>query len=121
MAERIFCVGSRRTFKVKCFGVPFGGLFATLLVAAHVLVVSGDAKLRFKMSRELLLSAISGVFLAAHFLTWMESLFYIPVSLSTTIVVTYPLLAMLYEAILGISKPTKEEIVGAVMPSLGWL
>ena len=92
-----------------------------MLVAAHVLVVSGDAKLRFKMSRELLLSAISGVFLAAHFLTWMESLFYIPVSLSTTIVVTYPLLAMLYEAILGISKPTKEEIVGAVMPSLGWL
>lgn len=94
-------------------------VFATLLVAVYVLVVSGDVKLRFKMSRELLLSAISGVFLAAHFLTWMESLFYIPVSLSTTIVVTYPLLAMLYEAILGISKPTKEEIVGAVIAFSG--
>jgi len=43
--------------------------------------------------------AVAGVLLGLHFLTWMESLFLIPVALSTTVVVMYPLINALLEGI----------------------
>ena len=47
-----------------------------------------------------LLSALSGLLLAAHFLLWMTSLFLVPVALSTTAVVTYPLFAVLVDRLI---------------------
>lgn len=67
------------------------------------------------------LSIIAGLFLATHFLTWMESLFHIPVSLSTTIVMLYPIVALVYETILGISRPTRREAAGILVAFLGAL
>jgi len=67
------------------------------------------------------LSIIAGLFLATHFLTWMESLFHIPVSLSTTIIVLYPIVALVYEIALGMSKPTRRELSGMLVAFLGTL
>ncbi|WP_245521864.1 DMT family transporter [Staphylothermus hellenicus] len=46
------------------------------------------------------LIVLSGVFLAAHFLFWMESLFLVPVAISTTIVVSYPLFSLVVDKII---------------------
>lgn len=40
---------------------------------------------------------VSGILLGVHFLLWMESLFLIPVAVSTTVVVTYPLFSLLID------------------------
>ncbi|MCW4037257.1 MAG: DMT family transporter [Candidatus Bathyarchaeota archaeon] len=42
-------------------------------------------------------SIVSGILLAVHFLLWMESLFLIPIAVSTTVVVTYPLFSLLID------------------------
>ncbi len=67
------------------------------------------------------LGIIAGLFLALHFMTWMESLFHIPVSLSTTIIVLYPVIALVYEIALGMSKPTRRELSGMLVAFLGTL
>lgn len=66
-----------------------------------------------------ILSTAAGFFLATHFLTWMESLFHIPVSLSTTIIILYPIIALVYETILNISKPSRREVGGMLVAFLG--
>lgn len=63
-------------------------------------------------------SVVAGVLLGLHFLTWMESLFLIPVALSTTVVVMYPLINALFE---GITHKTlkKVEILGLTLAFTG--
>ncbi|MCX8184475.1 MAG: DMT family transporter [Sulfolobales archaeon] len=87
-------------------------LIATLLIVLYSILFEDFNNMFPRDLRTVLLSVVSGVFLATHFLTWMESLFYVPVSLSTTIVVLYPLVAMLYEVALKISKPRPLEVFG---------
>ncbi len=50
--------------------------------------------------RDLLMAFLSGFFLAFHFLLWMESLFHVPVAVSTTIVVSYPLINLMIDKLL---------------------
>ncbi|MFN3268797.1 MAG: DMT family transporter, partial [Zestosphaera sp.] len=63
-------------------------------------------------------SVVAGVLLGFHFLTWMESLFLIPVALSTTVVVTYPLINAFFE---GIAHKTlrRVEILGLTLAFIG--
>ncbi|MCS7099235.1 MAG: DMT family transporter [Sulfolobales archaeon] len=89
-------------------------LIATIVITLYSLAFKEFSSVYPKNLRALLLSVISGTLLAAHFLTWMESLFYIPISLSTTIVVLYPLVAMLYETFLKMSRPRPLEIIGVI-------
>jgi len=65
-------------------------------------------------------SAVAGVLLGLHFLTWMESLFLIPVALSTTVVVTYPLINALFEGITHKSLRSAE-ILGLALAFAGVL
>lgn len=85
---------------------------ATLIISAYSIVFKTRSYILIRDLRTLFLSATSGVFLALHFLAWMGSLFYVPVFLSTTIVVLYPLISMLYEALLGLSRPRLSELIG---------
>lgn len=96
-------------------------LIATLLITVFSLIVEGPRGLLQRDLKSIPLSALSGAFLAAHFVAWMESLFYIPVSLSTTIVVLYPVVAMLYEAVLGLSRPRLPELLGILTAFCGTL
>lgn len=63
-------------------------------------------------------SVIAGVLLGLHFLTWMESLFLIPVALSTTVVVTYPLINAFFE---GVAHKTlrRTEFLGLILAFAG--
>jgi len=65
-------------------------------------------------------SAVAGVLLGLHFLTWMESLFLIPVALSTTVVVTYPLINAFFEGITHKSL-RGTEILGLALAFVGVL
>ncbi len=96
-------------------------LIATVLTSAYSLAAGGSRSFLPRDPESVVLSLLSGAFLAAHFLTWMESLFYIPVSLSTTIVVLYPLVAMLYEATLKLSRPRLPELIGILVAFCGTL
>lgn len=91
---------------------------ATLMIALYSITRDLDS-LYPEDIKSAFLPILSGVLLATHFLTWMESLFYIPVSLSTTIVVLYPLLSMLYETALKISKPKWSELFGIFIAFCG--
>ncbi len=93
---------------------------ATLIIGAyatvnHVLGRGGFEDLGFKT---LITALTAGVLLGIHFLVWMESLFLIPVALSTTVVVTYPLInalveGMYYRVIRG------GEVAGLVLAFVG--
>lgn len=69
--------------------------------------------------RTLLYSIISGIFLASHFLLWMESLFIVPVSVSTTIVVTYPLFSALIDCLIRKERIELIQVIGFIMGFLG--
>jgi len=71
--------------------------------------------------RTILYSIVSGGFLAAHFLLWMESLFMIPVSVSTTVVVTYPLLSVLIDRLIFKEEMSLLQIVGLLLGFIGVL
>jgi drug/metabolite transporter (DMT)-like permease len=64
---------------------------------------------------------VAGVLLAVHFLLWMESLFIIPVGVSTTVVVTYPLLSVLIDHFLFKEKPTFLQVLGLSVGLIGVL
>ncbi|MEM0501215.1 MAG: DMT family transporter [Ignisphaera sp.] len=61
----------------------------------------------------------SGVALALHFILWMDSLFRIPIAISTTIVVTYPIHLLLLEGIISREIPRGREIVGVTIAFVG--
>jgi len=64
-------------------------------------------------------SCLSGFTLAVHFLLWMESLFLIPVAISTTVVVTYPLLSIIPDLIVFKEKPTPLQALGLALGFIG--
>jgi len=62
---------------------------------------------------------LSGVALALHFVMWMDSLFKIPISISTTIVVAYPIHLLLLEAMIFREMPSKKEVAGIAIAFIG--
>ncbi len=62
---------------------------------------------------------VGGVALGAHFVVWMKSLFLIPVAVSTTIVVMYPLFAALADALVMGEKPTGIQFSGLLSAFTG--
>ena len=77
---------------------------------------------RFVIDRHLLgYSVVSGALLAMHFLLWMESLFVVPVAVSTTVVVTYPLLSVVVDYCIFKERITVLQIVGLVVGFVGVL
>ncbi len=76
----------------------------------------------FIIDRHLLgASIVSGSLLAMHFLLWMESLFVIPVAVSTTVVVTYPLFSVVIDYGVFREEITPLQIIGLVVGFIGVL
>lgn len=69
----------------------------------------------------LVYSMVSGTLLAIHFLLWMESLFLIPVAVSTTVVVTYPLFSVVIDYFIFREGLMVLQIVGLVVGFIGVL
>ncbi|OYT53292.1 MAG: EamA family transporter [Desulfurococcales archaeon ex4484_217_2] len=91
-------------------------LISTLIIFTIAFIRKAKILLDLK---DLALSAISGFFLAIHFLLWMESLFLIPVSVSTTVVVTYPLISAFIDKYFFKEKLTLIQIVGLISAFIG--
>lgn len=62
---------------------------------------------------------VSSVMLALHFILWMDSLSRIPISVSTTIVVAYPIHLLMLEAFVLKEIPRGREVVGALLSFAG--
>ncbi len=62
---------------------------------------------------------VSGMFLALHFLSWMESLFYLPVSISVTIVDSFPLYNLLLDYVLFKERIRIVQVIGLFMGFTG--
>jgi len=99
---------------VCAFWRMFFSSIITFLIAGSELT-----GIRNQTPHHILLAAASGAFLAAHFTSWMESLFLISVSLSTTIVVTHPIFALLFAFFLLREMPSRRQVVGLMIALMG--
>jgi drug/metabolite transporter (DMT)-like permease len=91
----------------------FWRLFFSLI---FLLVV--NPALNIPKRRYFLFPLIAGVSLGVHFSSWIESLFYASVAVSTTIVCTHSLFSGLFSSFFG-EKPTKHQIFGAIIALTG--
>ncbi len=84
-----------------------------------------QSRLSFKsfkpMSKEFIFIITSGLALATHFILWMESLFIIPVAVSVSVVVTYPLFNLIVDIALLHEKASYTQIAGMAVGLLGVL
>ncbi len=62
---------------------------------------------------------LAGIALAFHFIFWMQSLFLLPVAISVTIVVTYPLYSVIVDYIVFRERIRKQQLLGLVTGSIG--
>lgn len=92
--------------------------FATLLLAPLALT-HHRAELQSLTRKQLILGAISGLFLAVHFATWISSLEYTSVASSVVFVSTGPLWVALLSPMLLNERLTRAAIVGLGLAILG--
>ncbi|WP_243681048.1 DMT family transporter [Vulcanisaeta souniana] len=67
---------------------------------------------------EALLIVVSGVALATHFMTWIESLYLTTVAASTTLVSTYPIFTLAMGRLIG-ERAGRRSVVGVLVAFLG--
>lgn len=92
--------------------------FATLLIAPVALARHLDEIKRFTRT-ELLLGIFSGIFLAAHFATWITSLEYTSVASSVVFVGTGPMWVALLSPLLLKEHITKITVIGLMVAVIG--
>lgn len=92
--------------------------FATLLLSP-IAVGRHRQELRSLSRHDTILGIISGIFLAAHFATWITSLEYTTVASSVVFVSTGPLWVALLSPLLLNERLTRAAIVGLVVAILG--
>ncbi len=98
--------------------------FWRLLISTFMLFLFSEffkVKIKLGNVRHLILFIISGMTLGIHFVLWMDSLFRVPVAISTTIVVAYPIHALLIEHLLLKEKIKKVKIFGLTLGFIGIL
>ncbi len=115
-SSAILVVGSGES-AIKC---AFWRLTLSLPVIYGLSVITGGWRKPINR-RVFLASFTAGFFLALHFLTWMESLFIISIPLSTTLVVTYPLISALVESLMKEGTVKKQGILGLSVSFIGVL
>ena len=92
--------------------------FATLLLTPLALT-RHRAELKSLSRNEIILGIVSGIFLAAHFATWISSLEYTTVASSVVFVSTGPLWVALLSPVLLNERLTRAAVVGLVVAILG--
>jgi drug/metabolite transporter (DMT)-like permease len=89
------------------------------LVLAPVVLVRNRTELRSLTGRQLGLALISGVFLAAHFATWITSLQYTSVTSSVVLVSTGPLWVALLSPLVLRERLGRGAVVGLALAIMG--
>ncbi len=85
---------------------------STMMILSYVFIF--EKKTLVFDKKVLFLSLLSGLALGLHFLLWMESLFHIPVAISTTIVVSYPLFSLFIDKFFYKERITFIQIIGFI-------
>jgi drug/metabolite transporter (DMT)-like permease len=93
-------------------------MFATLLLSP-LAVTRHRGELSVLTRREILLGALSGIFLAVHFATWISSLEYTSVASSVVFVSTGPLWVALFSPLLLNERLSRAAVVGLGLAILG--
>ncbi|RLE51025.1 MAG: EamA/RhaT family transporter [Candidatus Methanomethylicota archaeon] len=91
-------------------------ILSSILTWIGVVLTKSEIKFNYRIG---LLTFIAGLCLAMHFTFWMESLFMIPVAISTTIVDSHPLFSALLSTLILKEKPRKIQLIGAIIAILG--
>ena len=107
--------------KASSTSCAFWRLFISSIVVWFAALLRKKWRGIFTNKKVLALTLISGFSLAIHFLLWMESLFWVPVSISTSIVVTYPLFILIFDYFVLKEKITYIQVLGLVGGFLGVL
>ncbi|RLE53856.1 MAG: EamA/RhaT family transporter [Candidatus Methanomethylicota archaeon] len=92
--------------------------FSSILTWLALMAI--ERRVKFVLNH-LFLTFISGLFLAAHFAFWMESLFMVPVAISTTIVCSHPLFSSFLGFMVMGEKPRIIQLAGSIIAILGLL
>jgi drug/metabolite transporter (DMT)-like permease len=95
-------------------------LFATLILLPFALT-RYRTEFASHAPRQWLLTIIAGVFLGAHFGTWISSLAYTSVASSVVLVQTSPLFVMLLSPLLLGEKPARRAMIGLMLALTGGL
>lgn len=95
--------------------------FSSLLMSIICLTTRSDIISVFKVLDEAKIALVfaAGFSLAFHFILWMGSLFRIPIAISVTIVVAYPLHLALVEIVLEKERKILTSLVGLLLGFLG--
>ncbi len=94
-------------------------VFSTIITWTMLILLGKIDELRTLNNRAIILSILSGISLAIHFASWMESLFLLSVSISVTLVVTYPLITALIERFILGEKIKIIQWIGMMLAFLG--
>ncbi|MEM4848897.1 MAG: EamA family transporter, partial [Ignisphaera sp.] len=100
----------------------FWRLFLTsmLTLVMYLITNSSVISIRKTLGKDrILMMFVSGVSLAFHFILWMESLFLIPIAISVTIVVAYPLHLALIEIVWEKERKAFTSLAGLLLGFLG--
>lgn len=107
-------------------GAPSLALTTWRLVLAFVILgfvlsfrESSARELKDLRMSELLLMFISGTMLSSHLILWLESLMYLPVAISVTIVDTYPLLSLIIGYAVFKERPSWIQVLGILLTFSG--
>jgi len=92
--------------------------FASLILAP-IALTRHRAELRGLTRRELLLTLLSGIFLALHFATWISSLEYTTIASSVVLVSTSPLWVALLSPLVLRERLTRPVLVGMLLALTG--
>jgi drug/metabolite transporter (DMT)-like permease len=98
---------------------PLAIAFWRLAFATSIVLAVGAVKgLELPRGRYLTYSLLSGVFLVAHFLSWIPSLFLTTVAASTTLVNIYPIVMLLLSRSLG-ERINRATVTGVLVATVG--
>lgn len=89
--------------------------FSTLMLTIPLLWQKGERISR----RDLMLSLLSGLFLAGHFATWFFSLTLTSIASSTVLVSTHPFLVLLFAYVVWKERPTRAALTGVAVAVVG--
>lgn len=110
-------IGSASIFVRLSMASPTACAFWRLFIAS-LLLVTFSRRVEVASLKKVAYPLIAGVALAAHFVLWMDSLFRVPVAVSTVIVVSYPIYLVAVELARG-EKPRVTKVAGMAMGFLG--
>lgn len=99
--------------------IAFYRLFFSVLLMLPIFVLKYRNELRLIVKRDWILTIISGIFLAFHFIFWFESLNYTSVASSTVLVTMQPLFAFIGAYLFFKEVITVKAIISAIVAIIG--